>query len=141
MSDIIQRDTLSPQPIKGTSVPNATLVSVLTAFISAPGSSTGPSPNAPIDCGIDLLKFSTKSFQLINRGAQPLTAAKVQVTNVPAEQRQASDWVDFDTTTFATLAAGTTKQLTVNLDVNRYWRIQCGSTNGTTIDAILTAGG
>ena len=102
---------------------------------------TRPPGSTVVDVGIDLLKFSAKVFQLKNTGAQPLTQAKVQATNIDASIRQASDWEDIDTSTFGTLASGATKSLLVNLDSRRYWRIQCASTSGTTIVAALAAGG
>lgn len=139
MSNIIQRDTISVPPL--TTTVGAALTSVLTAYQTAPNPGQGSPGPTTVEVGIDLLKFDEKCFQLKNTGANALTSAKVQTTNIPAEQRQASDWEDFDTTTFATLAAGATKSLMVSKDCHRYWRVQAAVAAGTTIVAVLTAAG
>src|SRR6267142_289246 len=103
---ITTRDSIAIRPVQTTLPGGGVLTSVLTALTTINGQA--------VEVGLDLLKYSTKCFSLRNAGTSPLSIAKVQTSLVPAERRATSDWVDFDTTTFANLAAGASKQLTVN---------------------------
>lgn len=141
---IIQRDvqTFGPTPATGVTV-SGSLGSVLTAYAQL--ASTQPivggqfNGSAPVDVGLDLLRFDTKTFFLKNSGPNPINAARLEATNVPAERRAADDWELIDSTTFQFLAAGSAKSKVITQDCRRYWRLQASSTNGTVAGAWVTA--
>lgn len=137
---IIVRDvqTYGPTPATGVTV-GASLVSVLTAYAVPPLANREISSGTPVDVGLDLLRFDTKTFFLKNAGPNPINAAVLQATNIPAEQRQANDWETIDSTTFQFLASGAAKSKVITGDCRRYWRLQASSTNGCAAGAWVTA--
>src|SRR5262249_53092700 len=105
---------------------SASLSSIVTGWANK-------TPSGPaVEVGLDLLRYDIKCFFLKNASAtNPLNAVQLQATNIPAEQRQASDWETIDDTTFKFQAAGAAKSRIVGPgDSRRYWRFQASSTNG-----------
>lgn len=109
----------------------ASLSSVLSGYQNKAG--------LAVDVGLDLKSFDVKTFFLVNKGPNPLNAARLEATNIPAEQRQANDWETIDSDTFKFLASGSAKSRVVSGDSRRYWRLQASSTNGATVVANIIA--
>ena len=91
-----------------------------------------------VDVGLDLARLDTKTFFVKNIGANPINAARLEATNIPAEMRNSNDWELVDSTTFQFLAAGSVKSKQIAGDSRRYWRMQVSSTNGATVIANVT---
>jgi hypothetical protein len=92
-----------------------------------------------VDVGVDLLRLNEKCFSVKCLGPNPVNAGLIESTNIPAEQRQASDWELIDNTAFAFLSAGSAKSKQFTNDGRRYWRVRLFSTNGTVVSAQVTA--
>jgi hypothetical protein len=125
---IAQRDVFN---LTSTQLPvGASLASVLSAHQTKAG--------VAVDVGLDLARFDTKTFFLKNIGANPINAARLEATNIPAEMRNSNDWELIDSTTFQFVAAGSVKSKHISGDSRRYWRLQVSSTNGATVIANVT---
>jgi hypothetical protein len=126
---IVTRDVFS---MSSTQIPvGATTSSVVSAYRSKSG--------IAVDVGLDLARFTTKTFFVKNASPLAPLIGAIEATSVPAEQRTDTDWEVVDASSFAAVLAGTAKSKVFHPDGRRYWRLRMSSTGAGVAVACVSA--